>query len=343
MRLTAIAALTLTSGAAHAQFLTGITKPVFGINQPEAFFVDLDAGTSTLLFDIETDLGIPASAPGFGGLAGDDANRRFFASVRNGAQDDIYVISYDDLLNPTFLFTATDASGSGDVIDGLAYDSTRGVLYGIGRLDDALLTIDLVTGVTTEVLDLGTQLGGAIDWDVSAIDYDQDTDRVYIVNEDSSAEPARAIWAYDPSTPGADLTLVAELPAEVTDVDGLGAGGGVLFLVTDNADSNGGLHTVYDLKSGVFERKVATAYPAPAGSPIAPNPSSGGAYTPGLLDADCPADLAEPFGTLNIFDIQAYIGLYNTQDAAADLAEPFGVFNIFDIQAFIGLYNQGCP
>jgi hypothetical protein len=128
MRLTAIAAMALTSGAAHAQFLTGITKPVFGINQPEAFFVDLDAGTSTLLFDIETDLGIPASAPGFGGLAGDDANRRFFASVRNGAQDDIYVISYEDLLNPTFLFTVTDASGSGDVIDGLAYDSTRGVL-----------------------------------------------------------------------------------------------------------------------------------------------------------------------------------------------------------------------
>ncbi len=62
-----------------------------------------------------------------------------------------------------------------------------------------------------------------------------------------------------------------------------------------------------------------------------------------LADQTCPADLAAPFGTLNIFDIQAYIGLYNAQDAAADLAEPFGSFNIFDIQAFIGLYNQGCP
>ena len=57
----------------------------------------------------------------------------------------------------------------------------------------------------------------------------------------------------------------------------------------------------------------------------------------------CPADLAAPFGVLNIFDIQAYIGLYNGQDSAADLAAPFGTFNIFDIQAFIGLYNQGCP
>ena len=58
---------------------------------------------------------------------------------------------------------------------------------------------------------------------------------------------------------------------------------------------------------------------------------------------DCPADLAEPFGVLNIFDIQAFIGLYNAQDAGADLAAPFGVFNIFDLQAYIDLYNQGCP
>jgi len=61
------------------------------------------------------------------------------------------------------------------------------------------------------------------------------------------------------------------------------------------------------------------------------------------LDQSCPADLAPPFGSLNIFDIQAYIGLYNAQDPAADLAAPFGAWNIFDIQAYIGLYNQGCP
>jgi len=57
----------------------------------------------------------------------------------------------------------------------------------------------------------------------------------------------------------------------------------------------------------------------------------------------CFADLAEPFGSLNIFDLQAYIGLYNAQDASADLAAPFGTFNIFDLQAYINLYNAGCP
>ncbi len=72
-----------------------------------------------------------------------------------------------------------------------------------------------------------------------------------------------------------------------------------------------------------------------------------GVQVPNLTDCpDLPcsaADLAAPFGTLNIFDIQAYIGLYNAQSPAADLAAPFGTLNIFDIQAYIGLYNQGCP
>jgi len=338
------ASLSLSAGWAHAQFLTGITKPVFSENQPEAYFIDLDSGANTLLFDIETDLSIPATAPGFGGLAGDDVNRRFFASVRNGPQDDIYEFSYDDLLNPTLLFTATDAAGSGDVIDGLAYDTLRGELYGVGRLDDLLLVIDTATGETTPVLDFATQIGGAFDWDVTAIDYDAGSDRLYLVNEDSSAEPARAVWAFDPGDPAAGLTLIAELPSGVTDVDGLAAGGGVLLLVTDNADSNGGLHTVYDLASGTFNQPIASPYPAPAGTPIAPNPSAGGAYTPGLLGGGCnAADLAEPFGVLDLADVQAFIAAFTSQDPAADIAEPFGVLDLADVQAFIAAFAGGCP
>lgn len=57
----------------------------------------------------------------------------------------------------------------------------------------------------------------------------------------------------------------------------------------------------------------------------------------------CPADLAAPFGTLNVFDIIEFIALYNAQDPAADLAAPIGSFNIFDVQAYLGLYNAGCP
>jgi subtilisin family serine protease len=57
----------------------------------------------------------------------------------------------------------------------------------------------------------------------------------------------------------------------------------------------------------------------------------------------CPADLAEPFGTLNFFDVSAFLAAYNGQDPAADFAEPFGTFNFFDVSAFLGSYNAGCP
>lgn len=62
----------------------------------------------------------------------------------------------------------------------------------------------------------------------------------------------------------------------------------------------------------------------------------------GIPDS-CPADLAEPFGTLNFFDLAAYIGLFNAGSPDADLAAPFGELNFFDVAAYLGLYNAGCP
>lgn len=59
--------------------------------------------------------------------------------------------------------------------------------------------------------------------------------------------------------------------------------------------------------------------------------------------APCPADLAAPFGTLDFFDVSAFLSAFNTQDAAADLAEPFGSFDFFDVSAFLAAFNAGCP
>jgi beta-glucanase (GH16 family) len=55
------------------------------------------------------------------------------------------------------------------------------------------------------------------------------------------------------------------------------------------------------------------------------------------------ADLAEPYDTLNFFDLAAYMGLFGDQDPSADLAAPFGEFNFFDLAAFLGVFNAGCP
>lgn len=56
-----------------------------------------------------------------------------------------------------------------------------------------------------------------------------------------------------------------------------------------------------------------------------------------------PADLSEPYGVLNFFDVATYLTLYNNADPAADIAPPFGVINFFDLSEFLTIYNAGCP
>jgi hypothetical protein len=55
------------------------------------------------------------------------------------------------------------------------------------------------------------------------------------------------------------------------------------------------------------------------------------------------ADLAEPLGVLNFFDVSAYLALFNAQDPAADLAAPAGVINFFDLSAYLDAFSAGCP
>ncbi|MCC5823877.1 MAG: hypothetical protein LAT64_09025 [Phycisphaerales bacterium] len=54
------------------------------------------------------------------------------------------------------------------------------------------------------------------------------------------------------------------------------------------------------------------------------------------------ADLAEPFGVLNFFDLAAYLNLFNAGDPAADLNND-GVLNFFDVSTYLSIFNAGCP
>ncbi len=73
--------------------------------------------------------------------------------------------------------------------------------------------------------------------------------------------------------------------------------------------------------------------------------SSGAAY---LIDATfgpsaCnPADLSEPFGTLDLADISVFVGAFTTQQPPADLNND-GVFDLADISGFVGSFSDGCP
>lgn len=61
-------------------------------------------------------------------------------------------------------------------------------------------------------------------------------------------------------------------------------------------------------------------------------------------DPPCgPADLAEPFGTLDLDDVVTFVTLFTAGDQRADLAEPIGLFDLADVLAFVTLFNAGCP
>lgn len=86
------------------------------------------------------------------------------------------------------------------------------------------------------------------------------------------------------------------------------------------------------------------------GQPDAGVPMTAGSYElrggfwPTVANAQpCEADFADPPGVLDIFDVFAYLGLFNAGDLDADFAEPFGILDIFDVFAFLEAFNQGCP
>lgn len=277
------------SASAQGQFITAITKPTFGLNNPDVYNVNTSTGASTFLFNADF---IPASAPGFGGLAADELNRRLFGTVRNGAQDDLYALDYDTL-TPTLLATIRrPGTTTGMAVDGLAYDSLRGALYATRVLGgtsgaEALFRVDLATGDTSVVLEYEPTTTS--NFTIGAIDYDPQTDRIYLVDEDDTG--GRNIYRVDPSAVTPVLDFVTALPLPITDVDGLAAGDGKLYLVSDGPDipgtttieGNGGNHYVYDIAVNTFSILGPTPYPEYNNSSLGRiNPSAAGAYAPGI-------------------------------------------------------------
>ncbi|MEM1184003.1 MAG: zinc metalloprotease [Planctomycetota bacterium] len=54
------------------------------------------------------------------------------------------------------------------------------------------------------------------------------------------------------------------------------------------------------------------------------------------------ADLAAPFGFLDLADTDAFISAFLSGDAAGDLVAPFGFFDLSDVDAFIADFLAGC-
>lgn len=56
----------------------------------------------------------------------------------------------------------------------------------------------------------------------------------------------------------------------------------------------------------------------------------------------CAADIAAPFGQLDIFDTLAYLERYNSGESSADMNAD-GSLDVFDVFEFLQLFEAGCP
>lgn len=54
------------------------------------------------------------------------------------------------------------------------------------------------------------------------------------------------------------------------------------------------------------------------------------------------ADLVEPFGELDFFDVSAFLGAFGSNQASADMNGD-GNWDFFDVSAYLSAYAAGCP
>ncbi len=291
-----IAACAVATASAHAQFITSITRPTFSQGPTQVYNTNPQTGTATEFFDPRfATPSITASAPGFTGLAADEAGRRLFATTTNTSRSDLYAIDYATQTHTLLSSITRPNTTTGMVVDGLAYDSRRGVLYATRTIGgstgfEGLFSIDITTGASTLVLEYETTATSI--FTIGGIDYDATTDRIYLSDDDDTN--GRNIFSFDPANPTAGLSTVVAYPAGVTDIDGIGAGNGKLYLLSDSQDSastaatiegNNGLHRIYNILTGQFETPFASPYPARtttnAGLGLI-DPTGGGAWAPGI-------------------------------------------------------------
>lgn len=285
--------------AAQAQFISAINRPSFSSYDTGLFFNDFAAGSSVRLAGFES-FGIPlATAPGFRGLAGDDANRRFFAlsdvQVGPTTASNLTLIGYDGTVS--FLPQPFQALPGGNALmqlNGLAYDSTRGQLYVFrnlaqnlssslgGWIQGGLFSVDLATGLMSPTNLVGPAQG-TNPINVRGIAYDAVTDRLYLAQ--SRVGTPLEVIAWNPADGTTESVLdLSNLGFSDSRVPIIGAGGGRLMLLSQAEGHLGGFHREFDLLTRSFTTATVPTPYGPyglfAGSAVIP--SGGIAFVPSI-------------------------------------------------------------
>jgi hypothetical protein len=118
------------------------------------------------------------------------------------------------------------------------------------------------------------------------------------------------------------------------------AGAGTLSLAWSTIDTGGTTTSqggAYALMGSIGQHDATLGPAAGAGFE-----TFGGFWGPAPEPEPCTADLAPPFGVLDLGDINAFVGGFIAQDPIADL-DMNGVFDLSDINTFVAAFTAGCP
>jgi hypothetical protein len=290
------------AGPVQAQFVSAINRPSFSSYDTGLFSNDFAAQTSQRLSDFGA-FGIPlAAAPGFRGLAGDDANARFFSisdvQVGSTTATNLFQVAYDGTATlVTQPFQVLPLGNALMQLNGIAYDTSRGDLYVFrnqaqnvaalgGWIQGGLFRVNATTGLMTATNLVGPP-AGINPINVRGMAYDAVTDRIYL--SQSRVGAPLEVFSWDPSTGATESILsFATLGFSDSRPPLIGAGGGKLVLLSQAEGHLGGWHREFDLVSRSFTgQAVATPY-GPyglfAGSPVIP--AGGVAFAPSIPEPE---------------------------------------------------------
>lgn len=160
------------------------------------------------------------------------------------------------------------------------------------------------------------------------------------------------VWVTEPAAdadldPGDTLTITwktdddaGAMSAASVDIDLVLPGGSTVPVAAGLADNGSFTWTVPDVAAtGAEVRVTATDADGFDGA----DTGTGLVSISGGPAACNPADLAVPFGFLDLSDVDAFIAAFTSGDPASDVAFPFGVIDLSDVDGFIAAFQAGCP
>lgn len=165
-----------------------------------------------------------------------------------------------------------------------------------------------------------------------------------------SSQPQDFTWG-----PNGNIFVTLGSAGGVAELDGTtGAFLGDFVPADSNLPVNGLAFDEYGrlMTSLIFPLSRVDAYDSTTGAPLGSflTDGFGGASVPTIISIkpnsappSCSAaDLAEPFGQLDFFDVSEFLALFGAGDMAADLNGDKEL-NFFDISTFLSVFTAGCP